>query len=417
MPHARKRFLQDWIADSLTWSPMVGVYGLRQVGKSTLVKDLVRQNSGEYESLDRAAVLDASQQTPELFCKRSKLLCLDEVQKAPWLFPVMKDLVGTKRKPGQFLLTGSVRFTLKKEIREALTGRILLHELLPFNLAEAHGKKISLFLQNTFTALKSTTKSNADFGKVFGKTPRFSSSQIAHHAKTGGMPIPCFTRDTQKRSQWFESYFETLLSRDLPLVDSSLTAIPYREGISFLRQLSLMQGREIEYSSLSANTSLRSPIIKKIVQALLELSLIDLIPSEHAAKKSVKKLRIEWKDVGLWNHFVGIPDHLLDRDSQLRKVMIAQELRSQINQITPQVLWNFYKNRDGATIPWILHQGQSTIAITHVSVESPKPYDYRALKNFIAKKPNRLGIVIGAEKSPILPLAERIWLVPYTHLF
>lgn len=418
MPHTRNRLLSPLILESLKWSPAVGVFGLRQVGKTTLMKDLVQKRSGEYETFDSAAVLESSRETPELFCTRSKLLCLDEAQRAPWVFSAIKSLIGTQRKPGRFLLTGSVRFTLKKEIREALTGRIVLHELLPFNPAEAHGHKISHAMAGLFELLGRQNQSVETFRKYFSSIKvRISSSQILHHMVVGGLPIPCFTRDERQRMGWYSGYFETLIGRDLPLVDESLNNISFSQGISFLRQLALMQGKEIGLSELARAASFTLPKAKKILNALEALSLVDFLPPESATDNAIRKLRLVWKDIGLWNHLMGVPRHILDRDASAMGVMIAQELRTQVSLMGKTVLWSSYRHRNGATVPWILRLGQTVIAMTQIPVESPKPYDYRALKNLITKQQHGIGLVFGAEKSPILPLTKNIWLLPYTWLF
>ena len=418
MPHVRSRYLSSLVLESLKWSPAVGIFGLRQAGKTTLVKDLVKKKEGEYNTFDSGAVLESSRETPELFCARQKLLCLDEVQRAPWVFPVIKNLIGTRRKPGRFLLTGSVRFTLKKDIREALTGRIVLHELLPFNPAEAHGQKTSGVMVDLFELLEKRTLSVDVLRSHFSSAKvRMPSSRILHHMSVGGLPIPCFTRDERQRTSWYNGYFETLISRDLPLADDSLSQITFSQGISFLRQLSLMQGQEVGLSELATGGSFSLPKAQKVLNALVMLSMVDLIPAEVTTDNATRKLRVFWKDIGLWNHLMGVPTHLLGHDAMAMGVMIAQELRTQTSLMGKTVLWSSYRHRNGATIPWILRQGQTVIAITHLLVESPRPYDYRALKNFLVKKPHGIGLVLGAEKSPVMPLAENIWLVPYTWLF
>lgn len=384
-----------------------------------MVKSLVRSQGGLYETFDSPAVLDASRETPELFCSRSRLLCVDEAQNGPWIFPVIKNLIGTRRKPGQFVLTGSVRFTLKKEIRESLTGRIVLFELLPFNLSEAHQEKASSFIEDCFEMIKHQNENPAKkHQRLFiEKKSRFTPKQILNHMLTGGMPIPCFSRDANKRDLWYQSYFETMITRDLPLVDKSLTGISYRQGISFLRQLALMQGRPVHLKNLSANSALSVSKAKKILDALTALSLVDLIPPEISADKAVRKMRVEWKDIGLWNHLTGVAQTLLLQDVLSMGIMIAQEIRTQISLSVKQTLWSAYQNRDGANLPWIFRRGRQALAMIFLPQESPRPYDYRVLKNFIEKEPQGLGIVIGAEKSPVLPLAKNIFLVPYTRLF
>lgn len=422
MPHKRIRHLESMISANLKWSPAVGLFGLRQVGKTTLVQNIQAQMGGQYETFDREAVLEASRETPIEFCRRRGLLCLDEAQKGPWIFPAIKDLIGTHRKPGQFLLTGSIRFTLKKEIREALTGRIILHELLPFSVAEARALPASSFLQTGFdvaTTLNSQQEKPqpANFEALTKQKNRIPSTQIHHHLSRGGLPIPCFSRDSTKRTAWWEGYFETLLTRDVVLVDSALSRVSYRQGISFLRQLALMQGQEKQLSELAAKSSLNMGLARRLFDALEALSLIDLIPPEVHAKKSTRKLKVEWKDIGLWNHLAGVPPHVLHRDHTAISLALSQEFRSQLSLMAKPVQWSFYKSRDGATIPWIFRLGKAALAINYISVETPRADDYRQLKKFLLKEPQGIGLVLGTEQAPIVPLGERLWLMPYTMVF
>jgi predicted AAA+ superfamily ATPase len=96
MPHLRKRYLSEILPNSTKFSSIVGVLGHRQVGKTTLTETTAKR----YITLDLKENREFAQ-----------------------------------KKPGQFILTGSVRFSSKKAIRESLTGRIIYHELIPFTVS------------------------------------------------------------------------------------------------------------------------------------------------------------------------------------------------------------------------------------------------------------------------------------------
>src|SRR5687768_3130424 len=134
MPHERKRYLSAGIGHALSYSPLVGIIGQRQVGKTTLLEAF----SSEYTTFDRAAVLEQARADADLFLQgRKPPFGIDEAQLCPPLFPALKERVRTHKHKGQFILSGSVRFTSKADIRESLTGRIVSLELLPFTMAEA----------------------------------------------------------------------------------------------------------------------------------------------------------------------------------------------------------------------------------------------------------------------------------------
>ena len=144
MPHQRARYVSASFLRALTHSPIVGVLGQRQVGKTTLVSSL----ANESVSLDVAKNLEFANQNPDLFLEnRSFPLGIDEAQLSPSLFPALKEWVRVHPKKGQVILTGSVRFTSRKAIRESLTGRIANVEVLPFTVSELKERPLPQFLK------------------------------------------------------------------------------------------------------------------------------------------------------------------------------------------------------------------------------------------------------------------------------
>src|SRR4051812_45070368 len=112
---------------------------MRQVGKSTLL----RQIGSSYLTLDQEEFLQKLDRGDWSEVESaSPPAVIDEAQKSPRLFDRIKLLVDRRKRPGQFILTGSVRFLSRKQIRESLTGRTSLLELLPLTLAEAHSKPL-----------------------------------------------------------------------------------------------------------------------------------------------------------------------------------------------------------------------------------------------------------------------------------
>lgn len=417
MAHIRKRFLKPCLQSALKWSPVIGLTGLRQVGKTTLVENLVLANGGEFETFDHLRSLERAKLAPYEFLSRQKLLCLDEAQKAPEIFPVIKDIVGTQRKPGRFLLTGSIRFTLKKDIYESLTGRILNYELLPFTLAETHHLQSNPFLFSLFEIL--VGRKNKDAHEILNALPpaRLSKKAIERHLKLGGMPVPCFARNDQKRQEWFRAYFETLLGRDLSLFDPNLKSISYQQGIHFLQALAKIQGEELNLESLATQSMMRRDLAKKMIRALEAFCLIEFVVPMKRGVKTTQKMRVEWKDNGLWYHALGEPNLEGLTKSKALNLLISHEFRSQIQMNSQTVFKSFYKNRDGASLPWIFSSAGKSVALIFLPHENPKIYDYRCLKQFVAESSATLGIVLGPEKVRPGVLTKNLWHLPYTSVF
>ncbi len=115
----------------------VGVLGLRQCGKSTLLSSLLGVPN-QVTLDDQDAVEDARISAKNFLAKLPTPLAIDEAQKVPALFDAIKLAVDRRRAPGKYFLTGSSQFSARLGIRESLTGRIGLHYLYPLTLAEAH---------------------------------------------------------------------------------------------------------------------------------------------------------------------------------------------------------------------------------------------------------------------------------------
>ena len=144
MAHERKRHVRDLLLQRLKFSPIVGVFGHRQVGKSTLIAKI----ANEYRTLDDVATLEFAHEQPKKFIQSMKQhpAAIDECQMEPRLFPTLKERVRISKRPGQFILSGSVRFTSRKAIRESLAGRMASIECLPFSVSELVQEELNLVL-------------------------------------------------------------------------------------------------------------------------------------------------------------------------------------------------------------------------------------------------------------------------------
>jgi len=204
MPHARSRFALSSVEKLAKFWPVVGVIGLRQVGKTTLTLDLAQ--TAEQVSLDEDQAREEADSAPGVFLsRRHEPLLIDEVQKAPKLFDAIKLSVDRKRRPGRFFLTGSTRFSAKLGIRESLAGRIGLLHLHPLTLAEAHEKPFALERLKPFHA-------------AIGKAARFDIDQFSAAMRVGGLPVPMFARALEQRRMYWRSWLDSILYRDIRML-------------------------------------------------------------------------------------------------------------------------------------------------------------------------------------------------------
>ncbi len=133
------RFLYSQLLEGLQTFPVVGLVGPRQVGKTSLARELAAQLGTGAVMLDLERPSDlAKLAEPELFLEplADRLVILDEVQLRPDLFGVLRVLVDAQRRPGRFLILGSAAPALMAQSSETLAGRIEYLELAPLTLTE-----------------------------------------------------------------------------------------------------------------------------------------------------------------------------------------------------------------------------------------------------------------------------------------
>ena len=127
------------VLEDLTFFPVVGIIGPRQVGKTTLVKNIAQKLAKPTLYLDLELETDARKlDDAETFLKLhvDKCVIIDEVQRKPSLFALLRALIDQQREPARFILLGSASPDLIKNASESLAGRISYLELAPFSLSE-----------------------------------------------------------------------------------------------------------------------------------------------------------------------------------------------------------------------------------------------------------------------------------------
>src|SRR3972149_7744665 len=190
-----ERELKEAVRGSLARYPVVGLIGCRQVGKTTLAKIIAKACRKRVVYLDIELPSDLSKlQEPELYLSQftDHLVIIDEIQRMPALFPLIRAMVDKKRVGGRFLILGSASPQLIKHSSESLAGRIIYHELKPFALKEiGYDNLNALWLR-------------------------------------GGFPNSYLAKDSNDSFIWRESFIRTYLERDIPQLGIHVPSINLR---------------------------------------------------------------------------------------------------------------------------------------------------------------------------------------------
>jgi uncharacterized protein len=270
------RDLQATLQQRILQLPVVVLLGSRQVGKTTLARQIQLDKPTHYLDLERPSDI-AKLSDPELYLTKyaNHLVILDEIQRLPDLFPVLRSLVDERRRTGekaaQFLLLGSASPELLKQSSETLAGRISYLELDPLNLTEIQ----------------------ADQG----------ISDV--HWFRGGYPNSFLANDDHASSQWCDDFITSYVERYLPQFAIIATPILLRR---LCRMLAHQQGATLNLSKLGGSLGIDAKTVRHYLDLLEGLYLVRSVApwSRNAGKRLVKSPKVYWRDSGLLHALSGL---------------------------------------------------------------------------------------------------------------
>lgn len=264
------------------------VTGARQVGKTTMLKHLAAKQNRTYVSLDNTMARTLAQSDPVLFFQTYKPpIIIDEIQKAPELFEQIKIICDNTEERGLFWLTGSQQYKTMKNVRETLAGRIGILELYSLSKNEVERLTFPNELDFSLPCLltrQSFTKKN-DIMEVF------------EHIWRGGMP-DALSADSEQRQEYFNSYIETYLMRDVAEEGGITDTVRFRK---FLNACAALTAEQVNYKTLADAAEISQPIAKEWLRLLQGLGIIYLLPpyANNELKRLVKTPKMYFCDTGL----------------------------------------------------------------------------------------------------------------------
>lgn len=265
------------------------VTGARQVGKTTMLKYLSKNRT--YVSLDDGDARALAKSDPKLFFMRYKPpMIIDEVQKAPELFPYIKVLCDESDQTGLFWLTGSEQFKMMESVTESLAGRIGIMTLYPLSMSEISGIAFDKPLDFSLEALmeRETQAKPFDLNSIF--------TQIWK----GGMP-QVQKADSEQRSIYFSSYIDTYLMRDVTSEGGVEDEVRFRK---FLTACAASTSQQLNLNNLAMIAEISHPTAKSWLSLLERLHIVYLLEpyANNALKRLAKSPKLYFWDTGLCSY-------------------------------------------------------------------------------------------------------------------
>lgn len=301
--------------------PVVGITGPRQSGKTSLLKNILKDEY-KYITFDDYQMIDLFYKDPVNFIKiNNNKIIFDEIHKVPEIFNYLKIEVDNDRQNyGKYIITASAQFNLMENVSESLAGRIGLLNLLPLDFAEKEEEKreVSIFK---------------------GSYPEL------------------VTRNYIGSEEWYSSYLETYVQRDLRSIANIGDLRDFRKLIQILAS---RVSQILNLSEISKQIGVAVTTVKKWISILETSFIIFLLPPfyENFGKRITKSPKIYFYDTGLVAFLVGISTKELYekgpmRGSLFENFIIAESLKKEKHNDTKAEFY-YYRTSNGVEVDLII---------------------------------------------------------------
>jgi predicted AAA+ superfamily ATPase len=323
-----KRHAQTELLRLLEQFPAVAILGPRQIGKTTLAQQIAARTKPSPVYLDLENPIDlAKLDDPGQYLQThtDRLIILDEIQRTPGLFQVLRGVIDRRRRvgqqAGQFLMLGSASLDLLKQSSESLAGRIAYKELTGLTVSE----------------IKRTDQETLWLRGVF--------------------PDSFLARDDMASMRWRMNFISTYLERDVPQLGPRVPAVTLRRLWTMLAH---SQGEQVNVSKLAGGLDVSVPTVTRYIELLKDLLLVRTLRpwAGNIKKRLVKAPKVYIRDSGIAHALL----HLTTRDDVLGHPVAGASWEGfaleNILSVMPEgaTSW-FYRTAAGAEIDLVIEQG------------------------------------------------------------
>lgn len=350
------------------------VNGPRQVGKTTMLSEYITglDSSVNFVALDDSFALMTALDDPKtFFADNEPPVFIDEIQKAPVLFPEIKLILDRSHLKGQFYMCGSQQFRMMKNVSESLAGRIGLVTLLGFSLRELYGIDFEMPFIPTeeYFAVRKPTAKNISCDDVWMRIWR------------GSFPELSLNTDYDWRT-YYSAYVNTYVERDV----RELTAVGDTvKFTNFMTAVAASTGQLLNLSSMARDVGISEPTAQRWLSVLVASSLVYLLQpySNNITKRAVKTPKLYFLDTGLaayltrWN----TPDVLKSgamAGAFFETFVVTEIIKSYYNQGYIDLPFYFYRDKDMKEIDLLIEENGTLYPLEIKRHATPQASDVSA---------------------------------------
>ena len=364
------------IRTALNRSRIVTLVGARQSGKTTLARQFVQPNSVNYFDLEDPVSLARLEQPLTALRDLRGLVVIDEVQRRPDLFPILRVLADREDLPARFLILGSASPELVRSSSESLAGRVETISISGFSLAE------------------------------------IGTDLMQRHWLRGGFPLSFLAANEADSFAWRKNFVQAFLERDLP---SWGVQVPAANLLRFWTMIAHYHGQVWNAAEPARSLGLSEPTVRRYLDILQDVFMIRVLQPWHAnlQKRQVKAPKIYFRDSGLFHYLLGIhSDHDLLTHPKSGASWEGYVIEEVIKAIRPDEVY-FWATHGGAEIDLLLLKNGRRLGVESKRVDAPRltPSMRNALEDL---QLDHLAVIYPGDRA--YPLADKVNAVPLSSL-
>ncbi|NLC74397.1 MAG: ATP-binding protein [Clostridiales bacterium] len=349
-----KRNIEDVFMRLNEQFPAILVTGPRQVGKTTMLKQMVLREgrSRTYVSLDDLNERSLAKTDPEMFFQLHRPpVFIDEIQYAPELFTYIKKYVDENHHAGDFWITGSQIFKMMEGVQESLAGRVALMHLSPLSQQEISGTSYGAFTLN-IEKLKARHEVNASV----------TTPEIFERIFRGGMPA-LISGSINDRNVFYSSYLNTYLERDVRELSGTIDSLKF---LYFITATAARTAGLVNYKGIADDCDIDQLTAKAWLRILETLGIIFYLHpySNNVLKRTIKTPKLYFYDTGLvcyltkWSSAETAMNGAMN-GALLENYTVSEIVKSYQNAGMPSYLY-YYRDKDNKKID-LLMEGDGTL--------------------------------------------------------
>jgi uncharacterized protein len=323
------------IENTLKRSRVVGLIGPRQCGKTTLAREFVSPESENYFDLENPFSLARLDQPMIALQDLRGLVVIDEIQRRPDLFPILRVLCDRKPLPARFLILGSASPDLLRQSSESLAGRLTIVSMSGFSLEEAG----------------------------------FASQ--SQHWRRGGFPLSFLAASEEESFAWRKDFVTTFLERDVPQFGFS---IPSASLFRFWHMLAHYHGQVWNNAEAARTLDISQGTARRYVDLLQDLFMVRQLQPWHAnlGKRQVKSPKLYFRDTGLLHCLLGIrAEHELAVHPRSGASWEGYVIEETLKAVEPEQAY-FWATHAGAELDLLLIKNGKRIGVECKRMDAPR---------------------------------------------